>query len=149
MRIIGIDPGKAGAAVVIVAGDIVRVIPFRGDIELCRLIGHETNDPRPVFFIERVTASPNMGVVSAFTFGRWAEAPECAARLSGCEVHIVRPMVWQNTIGIFSGGDKGKLYEHAKKLYPNAYRLKMFNKTTSDAVLIAHYGWRYTINKGV
>ena len=146
MKIIGIDPGKTGAAAIIIDGELVKLIPFNGNIEVCRAVGINV-DPHTVYFIERVTASPHMGVVGAFTFGRWAEAVECAARNTGCEVHMVRPVVWQNTIGVFSAGDKTKLYEFAKEKFPVAFRLKMFNKSTNDAVLIAYYGWRYMVNK--
>ena len=147
MMIIGVDPGKTGAAATIVDGELTAIWPFNGDIEICRSIGREARNYQPTYFIERVTASPHMGVVGAFTFGRWAEAVECTARLTECEVHMVRPVVWQNTIGVFSAGDKAKLYDHAKNLFPVAFELKMFNKATSDAVLIAYYGWRYMINK--
>lgn len=139
MHIIGIDPGKSGAAACISNGELKWVKPFNGDIENCRRIGYSDC----VYFIERVTASPNMGVVSAFTFGKWAEAVECAAILSGSRVHMIRPVVWQNAIGVYSAGDKNKLYDHAKKLYPEQYKARMFNKDTSDSVLIAFYGWRY------
>ena len=151
MCIIGIDPGKSGAAAHIENGVLVNVYPFKGDIEKCREI-HKIEplvSGPPVYFIERVTASPQMGVVSAFTFGKWAEAVECSARLTEYDVHMVRPVVWQNAIGIYSQGDKGKLYAYAKKLFPRQYEQKMFNKETSDAVLIAFYGWRYMANEGV
>ena len=147
MYIIGVDPGKSGAAVHIQDGKIIGVHPFNGDITQCRLIAANAYIYTPVYFIEQVTASPNMGVVSAFTFGKWAEAVETTAHLTNCEVHMVRPVVWQNAIGVFSAGDKSVLYEHAKKLYPEDYEKKKFNKATSDAVLIAHYGWRYMENQ--
>ena len=137
--IVGIDPGKSGAAACISDGELKWVLPFRGEIDNCRKIKY----PNVVYFIERVTASPNMGVVSAFTFGKWAEAVESAAYHSGSPFHMVRPVVWQNAIGVYSLGDKGKLYNHAKELFPEQYGNKMFNKDTSDAVLIAYYGWRY------
>lgn len=126
-------------------GILNTVVSFRGDIERCRKIGGIANTNIPVYFIERVTASPNMGVTGAFTFGKWSEAVECTAILTGRPVHMVRPQVWQNAIGVFSGGDKQKLFEYAKKLYTTEYEMKMFNKSTSDAVLIAYYGWRYLV----
>ena len=143
MYIIGIDPGKTGAAACIIDGKLAWVSPFNGDIENCRKIGFD----KVTYFIEKVTASPQMGVVSAFTFGRWAESVECAARNSNSPVHMVRPQVWQNAIGVWSGGDKNKLYEHARRLFAGEHKKKMFNKATSDAVLIAFYGWRYMKNQ--
>ena len=147
MYVIGVDPGKTGAAATIMDGELIKVVPFNGDIELCRAIGEGPYSGGATYFIERVTASPNMGVVGAFTFGRWAEAVEGAARFTRNEVHMVRPAVWQNTIGVFSAGNKTTLYEFAKTKFPVAHKLKMFNKATSDAVLIAYYGWRYMRNK--
>lgn len=140
---IGIDPGKSGAAACICDGLLKWVAPFKGDIKNCRKIKYS----KVIYFIERVTASPNMGVVSAFTFGKWAEAVESTAYHSGSAYHMVRPQVWQNAIGVFSGGDKKKLYEHAQRLFPAEYAAKMFNKESSDAVLIAYYGWRFMVNQ--
>ena len=139
MLIVGVDPGKSGAAACLLDGDLKWVRPFKGNIENCRSIGYQGC----TYFIERVTASPQMGVVSAFTFGKWAEAVECTAILSGCPVHMVRPQVWQNAIGVYAAGDKSKLYARAKELYPAQYKARMFCKDTSDAVLIAYYGWRF------
>jgi len=147
MYIIGIDPGKTGAAAHIKDGTLVGVHPFKGDIQQCRMVGMNYHINLPHYFIEKVTASPNMGVVGAFTFGQWAEAVECTALLTNCPVHMIRPVTWQNAIGVYSAGDKGKLYSHAKKLFPMEYKLRMFCKNTSDAVLIAYYGWRYMENQ--
>jgi len=146
MHIIGVDPGKTGGAAHIIDGDLAGVQPFDGDIMQCRLIAASAAS-NPTFFIERVTASPQMGVVGAFTFGRWAEAVETTAILSGCKVHFARPVVWQNSIGVFAAGDKARLYAHAKALYPHQHKRKMFNRDTADAVLIAYYGWRYMENQ--
>lgn len=142
MNIVGVDPGKHGAVALINDGRIVRVTPFTGELDKCREEVFKYENLEPVYFIEKVTASPHMGVVSAFTFGRWAEAVESAAYFTGCTVHIIRPVVWQNAIGVSAAGDKRVLYEHAKKLFPTEYEKKMFNQSSCDAVLIAYYGWR-------
>ena len=147
MYVIGIDPGKTGAAAHINEGMLIKVVPFEKDITRCRGAISTDDFRKPIVFIEMVTASPNMGVVGAFTFGRWAEVVETTAILLGAEVHKVRPQVWQNAIGLYAAGDKKKLYTHAQRLYSAEYKLKMFNKASSDAVLIAHYGWRYMENK--
>jgi Holliday junction resolvasome RuvABC endonuclease subunit len=139
MLIIGVDPGKNGAAATLSDGELVEVLPFNGKIELCRTININLPD---LYVIEKVTASPHMGVVSAFTFGKWAEVVETTAILTGRPVRMVRPQVWQNAIGVYSQGDKNRLYERAKELFPKEYSEKMFNKETSDAVLLAYYGWR-------
>lgn len=147
MYIIGVDPGKTGAAAHIRDGKLVGVFPFNGIIENCRMIAANAQLYKPVYFIEQVTASPNMGVVGSFTFGKWAEAVETTARLTCCDVHMVRPVVWQNAIGVFSAGDKSKLYTHAISIFSREHQVKMFNKATCDAALIAYYGWRYMVNQ--
>lgn len=149
MYIIGVDPGKTGGAAFLYRGHLMSVLPFKGNIIHCRyyITSYGPEAEKPIIFIEQVTASPQMGVVSAFTFGKWVEAVETAASISNLEYHMIRPQIWQNTIGVFSGGDKKILYNHAKKLFPKEYEKKMFNKETSDAVLIAYYGWRYMENR--
>ena len=148
--VIGVDPGKTGGAAYIRDGILKEVRAFKGEIQNCRTISHNTYPYLPEYFIEKVDSSPNQGRTSAFTFGKWAESVECAAFLSvgKDQVHMIRPAIWQNAIGVFSGGDKEKLYKHAQKLYPAEYKAKMFIKSTCDAVLIAYYGWRYMVHKG-
>lgn len=147
MIIVGVDPGKSGGYAVIIGGKLDHVRPFKGDISWCRNIYQAFGVPflDVHIFIEQVTSSPQMGVVSSFTFGRWAEAPITAAVCSGKPYHMVRPQVWQSAIGCFAQGDKKMLYEHAKRLYPVEYKQKMFIKDTADCVLIAHYGWKRTL----
>ncbi len=145
MYIVGVDPGKSGAVAHIHNGQLVGVQAFKGNIEECRKIAPSKHIIDPVFFIERVTSSPQMGVASAFTFGKWAEAVETTAILTGHKVIMVRPQKWQNAIGVFSAGDKNVSYERAQKLFPNEYKMGMFNQATADAVLIAYYGYRYII----
>ena len=147
MYVIGVDPGKNGAAAYIDNGMLMGVLPFNGDINQCRRIGVGAENKHATYFIERVSASPHMGVVSAFTFGKWAEAVECTARLPGRDVPMIKPAVWQHAVGIFSQGTKKALYAHAKGLYPQEHINKMFNLASADAVLIAYYGWRYMENQ--
>ncbi len=146
-RIVGIDPGKSGAIAVICFGILTEVIPFKKDINKCRgCIAPDNFCGLTTYFVEKVTASPQMGVVSAFTFGRWAEAIETSLWHAKVDYHMVRPQKWQMGIGCYSGGDKQKLYEHAQKLFPEQYKNKMFNKSSADAVLIAYYGYRFMAN---
>jgi Holliday junction resolvasome RuvABC endonuclease subunit len=140
MLVTGVDPGKSGAAAWIQDGKLKAVYPFKGDLNRCRL--YPVIEPIGIVYIETVTASPQMGVVSAFTFGRYAEAVETSAYVHDLKINKVRPATWQNAIGCFAEGDKKKLYERAKELFPTQHKERMFNKDTADAVLIAYYGWR-------
>ena len=140
MIVVGIDPGKNGALAVIDGRDLIRIIPFKGDIGLCRLAPYEVHADH--IFLERVTASPQQGVVSAFTFGKYSEAVESASLLNrSCPlVHAVRPSAWQGALGCLTGGDKQITYDFAKSRFPKEYEKKLFNKESADAVCIAWYG---------
>ena len=101
---IGVDPGKHGAYAVVRDGILLRVVSFEEDIKICRTLAYQFAD---LIVVERVTASPQQGVVSAFTFGRYAEAAETAAQVN-CyvrpgQVHLVRPIEWQSALGCLSG----------------------------------------------
>jgi len=149
MVIIGVDPGKLGAYAVIKDGKLKLVRPFKGDIRECRSLRDICKSFDAICYVEHVTASPQMGVVSAFTFGRWAESIDSAVFHAGKEPIKVRPAIWQNTLGVFAQGNKNVLYQKCKEIFPNEYKSKLFNKSSSDAVLIAHYGWcHYKITKG-
>lgn len=142
--IIGVDPGKNGAAAYISSnGDLTKVYPFSKQLERCREYVFHASVYISAIYIERVSASPNMGVVSAFTFGRYAEAVESAARAhSQIKTVKVRPQTWQEALGCFAKGKKSVLYQKAKELFPEAHKNKVFNRSSADAVLIAYYGWK-------
>lgn len=142
-RVIGVDPGKTGGYALVQNGELMWAVPFKKDMSVCRgLISIARFFYVDAVYIERVTASPQMGVVSAFTFGKWAEAVETAAILSGVKTTCIRPQVWQSALGCLSKGDKNKLYTLAKSIFPEQYKKNKFNKSTADAVLIAYYGWK-------
>lgn len=140
--VIGVDPGKNGAYAVISEGILIKVVPFEGEIINCRSLAHV---PTHSIVVERVTASPQQGVVSAFTFGRYSEAVTTAAYLNpyaGGKVRMVRPVEWQTALGCLSGGDKKVTFAKAKLLFPNAHNMKMFDRDSADAVLIAQYAYK-------
>jgi hypothetical protein len=142
--IIGVDPGKNGAAAYISErGKLSNVLHFEKDLERCRRYVFYDKCFISKVFIETVTASPNMGVVSAFTFGRYAEAVETAGHLlaQGAVVKV-KPQVWQEALGCFAKGNKRSLLNKAVQLFPTEYKAKLFNRKSADAVLIAYYGWK-------
>lgn len=141
MKIVGVDPGKTGAAAIIENGVLAAVYPFKGDIKRCRRIFHFG---AMAYYIEHVTASPAMGVVSAFTFGTYSEAVVTAAVLTDKSVTMVRPQRWQEALGCLTGGNKNITYDKAISLFPKQHSVRMFNKATADAVLIAWYGYKCT-----
>ena len=146
MRLIGIDPGKSGAIAVVDSnlGTLLDVFSFTDQDEMEIVHWLATEELRYVeVFIEDVHSSPQQGVASAFTFGRGYGLLLGALYAGGATVRKVRPAEWQSALGCLSGGDKKIPFERAKKLYPTNYARKEFNKSSADAVLIAHYGYKF------
>jgi len=87
-------------------------------------------------YIEQVSSSPQMGVVSAFTFGNGFGHLEMALTAAGIPFTRVRPQVWQKELGCLTKGDKNITKRKAQELFPS---LKV-NHATADSLLIATYG---------
>jgi len=154
MIILGIDPGITGAISVIETdGECfeVRDMPImpkvsgKGsqvdsvalyDIVMC--ITHEYY-PR-LAIIETVSASPQMGVTSAFSFGKSAGIAEgvCAGRI---ETHHITPQRWKKSAGLI-GTEKDAARLLAIQLYPEMeeYLSRKKDGGRADAMLIARYG---------
>lgn len=139
MKIIGIDPGKDGG-IAFQSGDggpaSLRMPETVGDlVDRLRLLasaGHR------LAYVERVHSSPQMGVVSAFTFGRGVGNIEAACQALGISLVWVTPAVWQKAMGCMTKGDKNVSKRRAQELFPT---LKVTH-ATADALLIAEYGRR-------
>lgn len=87
-------------------------------------------------YIEQVASSPQMGVVSAFSFGRGYGNLEMALTAAGIPFDRVRPQEWQKHMKCMSKGDKNVTKRRAQELFPS---LKITH-ATADALLIAQYG---------
>jgi len=87
-------------------------------------------------YIEQVASSPQMGVVSAFSFGRGYGNLEMALTAAGIPFERVRPQEWQKHMKCMSKGDKNVTKRRAQELFPS---LKITH-ATADALLIAQYG---------
>ena len=87
-------------------------------------------------YIEQVSSSPQMGVVSAFSFGRGYGNLEMALTAAGIPFERVRPQVWQKAMGCMTKGNKNISKAKAQELYPD----KKVIHATADALLIALYG---------
>ena len=92
-------------------------------------------------FVERVRSSPQMGVCSAFTFGRNYE--RILMGLAGCSVSTeeVLPAKWQRSLGCLTHGDKNVSKARAQQLFPS---LKITH-AIADSLLIAEYGRRQVV----
>lgn len=89
--------------------------------------------------IERVSSSPQMGVVSSFTFGR--SYGFLRGVLAGlCIAYVeVRPQAWQKAMGCLTKGDKNVTKALAQQLYPG----EKVTHATADALLLATYCRRH------
>lgn len=87
-------------------------------------------------YIEQVSSSPQMGVVSAFSFGRGYGNLEMALTAAGVPFERVRPQVWQKSLGCLTKGDKNVTKRKAQEMFPG---IKVTH-ATADSLLIAAYG---------
>jgi hypothetical protein len=140
---IGIDPGSNGGIAWITDGKAcVEKMPDTLQ-DLWELIRDITNHPRSSLdgrkykaYIEQVSSSPQMGVVSAFSFGRGYGNLEMALTAAGIPFERVRPQVWQKALGCMTKGNKNITKTLAAELFPSIKATHW----SSDALLIAHYG---------
>jgi len=141
---IGVDPGANGAIAWIDERGKSCVEKMPDTLQdLWELIRDITNFPRSAIdgrkykaYIEQVSSSPQMGVVSSFSFGRGYGNLEMALTAAGIPFERVRPQVWQKAMGCMTKGDKNISKQKAQELFPD----KKVIHATADALLIALYG---------
>jgi crossover junction endodeoxyribonuclease RuvC len=141
---IGIDPGANGAIAWIDERGKSCVEKMPDTLQdLWELIRDITNFPRSAIdgrrykaYVEQVSSSPQMGVVSSFSFGRGYGNLEMALTAAGIPFERVRPQVWQKAMGCMTKGNKNITKQKAQELFPD----KKVIHATADALLIALYG---------
>ena len=143
---IGIDVGANGCAAVLDDnGDVKATIRFAKatphDIwhQFCEHFA--LSDKRCHAVIERVRSTPQMGVVSAFTFGANYSQARAFLIAGGVPFEEVIPAKWQKFMGCMSGGDKNLTKAKAQELFPG-HKIVHGN---ADALLIAEYARRTTL----
>lgn len=139
---LGFDPGADGAfAALTASGKVAHVLPFKKhtEREIADEIGDVWFDADGGFaYMERVSSSPQMGVRSAFSFGR------CYGLLRGCLIAVgvpfeeIAPAKWQRALGCRTKGDKNVTKAKAQQLFPGM----KITHAIADALLIAEYGRR-------
>lgn len=145
MVYLGIDPGVSGGLALI--DDHRQVLAVHRMprelgvlVEVLRTIHEQRAVSRPhgpiPVGIEKVGASPQMGVVSAFTFGRNVGELYGALLAIGYVVYPVAPLRWQNALGCRTGGDKHITQARAQALFPG---VRPVTHAIADALLIAEY----------
>jgi crossover junction endodeoxyribonuclease RuvC len=140
--IIGIDPGNNGGIAWITDGRacVEKMPDTLQDLwELIQDIYSDTfirNISTIKAYLEQVHSSPQMGVVSSFTFGNGFGHLEMALTAAGIPFERVRPQVWQKAMGCMTKGDKNVSKRKAQELFPSMN----VTHATADALLIATYG---------
>jgi len=92
-----------------------------------------------VVVIESVHSSPQMGVKSAFTFGRSYGFLRGVLSALGYPYVEVRPQAWQKAMGCLTKGQKNVTKALAQQLYPG----EKVTHATADALLLATYARRH------
>ena len=140
--VLGVDPGADGGIAWITDGKacVEKMPDTLQDLWelICDIHPNRLCEKQPPIkaYIEQVSSSPQMGVVSAFSFGRGYGNLEMALTAAAIPFERVRPQVWQKALGCMTKGDKNVSKRKAQELFPD----RKVTHATADALLIAHYG---------
>ena len=134
---LGIDPGKAGG-IALVWDDAQKYEAWKipeSERDLWDILNNHVRQYTLFAMIEKVHSSPQMGVRSAFSFGR--SYGTLRGMLIALELPFdeVSPVKWQTRQGCRTGGDKNISKAKAQQLFPN---LKI-KHAIADSLLIADY----------
>lgn len=150
-RVIGIDPGAAGAIALLVSGVLVsvhdmptvtvernkaqkrQVCPAGLSMLMQQLEPHKA-------ICEKVGAMPGQGVSSMFSFGRSVGIIEGVLAAKQIPVTFVTPQAWQKSSGAARGKDGSR--QRVMELFPSQAHLfaRVKDDGRADAVLIALAG---------
>ena len=143
--IISIDAGSKGAAVsryTCNAQDIHSLELYKDEhtpADLAFNTAYTTEFESPVVIIERVWASPVMGVSASFNFGYNYASWIYAFKMVHVPIYSVTPQIWQKVVAPEIEGQgserKKKLKDKAVELFPNI-RVTLSN---CDALLLSEY----------
>lgn len=155
MKLIGIDPGLEGAIAVLYVDSDGLVVSHIFDMPTVQL----TKGKRQVsehgligllvdigqvdhVAVETVTSSPQMGVTSAFNFGRGVGVIATALVALKRPTTYLRPQEWQKAVGRPNGAGKDWSLTRARQLWPDT---TLFDRQGDDgraeAALIALAWW--------
>lgn len=146
MIYIGIDPGVSGGiAAIDQQRNVERAIVMPStDADILAALRHLAWHHTVKAVIEDVHASPQMGVVSAYTFGGIVRALRMALTAADIPFHAIRPGEWQRALGClqpkgaaraFGQKDKNITKRRAIELFPAA----KVTHSIADALLLAEY----------
>ena len=159
--ILGIDPGFAGALAWYdpAAKRLIAAVPMplkapsaispgerqRAEIDPSRLatIIQRAGVPR-IAVVEKVSASPQMGVTSAFRFGEGHGVILGVLAALGVTVRPAYPSVWKSGLGLSS--NKKDSLKLAVELFPEwstTFTRDARSADLSEAALLAYFGVRF------
>ena len=151
LTILGIDPGLTGAIVCLRSHEVLSChdMPVEAGVGRRRRVcapalAHlltsliERYQPDAVA-IEQVSARPDQGVSSMFSFGRSLGVLEGAVAVLGLEMTYHSPVSWKRRYGL-TGRPKDASRAKALELYPKAvpWLRRKKDHGRADAILIAH-----------
>ena len=151
MTYIGVDPGANGCMCILEDANTHIFADFKsngiqGYADLLSDIDIST------IYLEEVHAMPGQGVSSMFSFGRRFGELEGMLQTLKLKYTLVRPSLWQKTIGVVPKSGKKGIYEVVSQLYPNAQLLGSkggIQDGRCDALGIAHYGMITDLSKSI
>lgn len=140
MIYIGIDPGKSGGVAFVNDDGYAHAHKMPDtDRDLLNLLNDRRNCRAS---LERVNAgvwghgkAGQMGVTSAFTFGKGYGAILMALTAASIPFDEVLPAKWQQVMGCRTGGDKNISKRRAQQLFPTL----TVTHAIADALLLAEY----------
>lgn len=137
MVYIGIDPGVHGGIAFIDKGEAFAVPIPETEADIIEVLKYYPGEKK-FALVERVHSSPQMGVKSAFTFGRGYGGLRMALVSLKIPFEEVAPNVWQKAMKCQTKGDKNVSKAKAQELFPD---LKITH-AIADSLLIAEYARR-------
>lgn len=154
MMILGIDPGLSGAYALLgtegleAVGDLPTIQKAHKGAsrsELSPHLLHETLARLPkidLAVVEQVTASPQMGTVSAFRFGECYGAINSVLACIGIRIELVRPAAWKKAMGLNSEAEVSRA--KALEMFPDAaeFFTRKMDHNRAEAALLAEFGRR-------
>lgn len=142
MIYLAIDPGKGGAIAWSTGNELCCCKMPENVHDLVKLIRDMRDKHQIKACLERVHSSPQMGVASAFTFGREYGKAEAVLASFGASIEDITPQKWMKAFTAKTRKDLGGITEWKKHLRSIALRLHPqmdINPQCADAVLILHW----------
>jgi len=140
MKILGIDPGVGGGAVMLLDRTPVSIVSYTTEQDFITFVEEMVRGGVDAAFIEKVNAFPGQGLASTWKFAQNYGFERGVIRTLKIPLYEVVPQKWQRGLGLPQVKEKTKrkaaLKDAAGRFFPStAWTLK-----TCDSALIALYG---------